>query len=78
MLVHVKMIQFTFQFPCQLESAKKTVHRALLCNQALCVHDPQNQLSLEFFQTLDELPVTSFDFLLRFLHRQRGVKSVIQ
>ena len=78
MPVCLKVIQLVCQFPCQLESAKETVHRAFLCNEVLCVHDPQHQLSLWLFQSLNELLVASFNFLLRLCHRQWRVKSVVE
>lgn len=68
MPVHFKVIQFICQFPCQTESADKAVHGALLYHQVLGIHDPQNQLSLGFFQALDKLLVASFDFLFGLLH----------
>ena len=52
--------------------------RAFLCNEVLCVHDPQHQLSLWLFQSLNELLVASFNFLLRLCHRQWRVKSVVE
>ena len=68
MPVHFKVIQFICQFPRKTESADKAVHRALLYHQILGVDDPQNQLSLGFFQALDKLLVASFDFLFGLLH----------
>ena len=78
MPVRFKVIQFVCQFPCQLEPAEKTVHGAFFCNQTLVIHDPQHQFSLWLFQSLDELLVTIFNFLLSLWYGQWRVKSVVK
>lgn len=55
MPVHFKVIQFVRQFPRPFEPLEKTVQRAFLSDEILCIHDLQHQFSLRLFQPLKRL-----------------------
>ena len=78
MPVRFKVIQFVCQFPCQFKPAEETIHGAFFRNQTLVIHDPQHQFSLRLFQSLNELPVAIFNFLLSLCHGKWRVKSVVE
>lgn len=58
------MIPFVHHFPHQTKAADEAIYRVFLRDQVLGVNDPQHQLPFRLVQSLNELPVAIFNFLV--------------